>query len=217
MAKIRSIIKFSGTLSEITFVNSKTYGTHARAKRGTYTPIVLSEGMQKSGEVQKRVNLMAKIIFDATNLFVPGFKDGKFWSRLISIFRQQHKHGKEYSYADFHLMNMRLDYPGSRLGSLKLVVGDNTRVSLEYRMNGTGEYLVRLLRFASDENLFNAYPAEILVARLSYNDHVNRHSFSFSPLPITANILYAIHCDRLVNGQPSGMLKNQSVQFFSFP
>lgn len=61
MAKVRSILKLSGTLSKLTFVDSKAYGPHVRAERGSNTEISLAEGMKKSSVVQTQVNLMAKL------------------------------------------------------------------------------------------------------------------------------------------------------------
>lgn len=157
MAKIRSIVEISGTLSDITFVDSRAYGAHARAKRGTYTPITLAEGMQKSAKVQTQVNQLAKIIFDAVNAFVPGFKDGKFWSRLLSVFRQQQKAGRKYSYSDFDLMEMRLDYPTSRQGYFRLLSTQNNGVQLHYQLVNKTDYAIRLLRIASDATLLHPF------------------------------------------------------------
>jgi hypothetical protein len=62
MAKARSIIKLSGTIGDITFVDSMAYGFHGRKKRTVWEK---SEGMISSSTSQTQANLMAKIIFDA--------------------------------------------------------------------------------------------------------------------------------------------------------
>ena len=213
MAKVRSIIQISGTLSEITFVNSKAYGTHARAKRGTYKPITLSEGMKKSAAVQTKVNQIAKIVFDSLNTFVPGFKDGKFWSRLLSVLRKQQKAGKNFSYHDFNLMEMRFDYPSSKLGSFWLTA-DKDVMQLHYQLAKETTYSLKLLRIATDTTLLNPYPTEVLSFIVDYSKGTLSIPFLFSSLPADANILYVLHCEQLQNGLPTGMLKSQGVKFF---
>jgi hypothetical protein len=215
MAKVRSIIKLSGTLSDITFVDSNAYGAHARAKRGTYTPISLSEGMLKSAEVQKQVNLMAKIIFDAVKSFVPGFKDGKFWARLLSVFRKQQKEGKNYSYKYFDLMEMRLEYPTSKHGYFRLLVEDPNRVQLHYQLAKDDSYCLKLLRMASDETLLRPYPPEVVELVVAYQRGMQMQPFVFSVLPADANVLWVLHCEQLIDDQPAGLLKSRGVNFFA--
>ncbi|RZK73183.1 MAG: hypothetical protein EOO85_17900 [Pedobacter sp.] len=215
MAKVRSIIKISGTLSEMTFVDSKAYGAHARAKRGTYTPITLAEGMQKSAVVQTEVNQIAKIVFDAVNVFVPGFKDGKFWARLLSGFRKQHKAGARYSYRDFDLMEMRLDYPTSRLGSFRLVSGKSNTVQLHYQLAKNESYGIKLLRIASDATLLKPYPNEVMEIVVDFEHGTTTIPIVFSELPVGANVLWVLHCEQLIDGLPAGLLKSQGVKFFS--
>jgi hypothetical protein len=214
MAKVRSIIKISGTLSDITFVDSKAYGAHARAKRGTYTPISLSEGMLKSAEVQKQVNLMAKVIFDAVNGFVPGFKDGKFWARLLSVFRKQQKAGKIYSYKDFDLMEMRLEYPTSRHGFFRVVVEAPHKVQLHYQLAKEKNYHLSLLRIASDDTLLTSYPPEVVELVVAYQGRTDVVPLVFSDLPGDANVLWVLHCEQLIDDQPAGFLKCRGVKFF---
>jgi hypothetical protein len=214
MAKVRSIIKLSGTLSDMTFVDSKAYGAHARAKRGTYSPISLSEGMQKSAEVQKQVNLMAKVIFDAVNSFVPGFKDGKFWSRLLSIFRKQHKDGRIFSYKDFDLMEMRLEYLTSKHGFFKLVAENNNKVQLHYQLAKEESYVLKLLRIASNETLLMAYAQEVVEVVVAYQRRMEVKPFVFSDLPAGANVLWVLHFEQLIADKPAGILKCQGVKFF---
>lgn len=215
MAKIRSIVEISGTLSDITFVDSRAYGAHARAKRGTYTPITLAEGMKKSAKVQTLVNQLAKIVFDEVNAFVPGFKNGKFWSRLLSVFRQQQKDGKSYSYSDFDLMEMRLDYPTSRQGSFRLVRDQENNLQLHYQFTKETGYVIRLLRIATDATLLNMYATEVFTITVERNLNKGIIPIVFTVLPEEANVLFVLHCEQVLNGQPAGLLKTQSVKFLN--
>lgn len=214
MAKVRSILKLSGTLAGMTFVDSKAYGAHARAKRGTYTPISLPPGMQKSAEVQKQVNLMAKLVFDAVNNFVPGFKDGKFWARLLSVFRKQQKEGKNYSYKDFDLMEMRLEYPTSKHGFFRLAVEGTNKVQLHYKLAKGESYRLSLLRIAGDETLLIPYPEEVVEVVVAYQGGMEVLPFAFSELPAGTNVLWVLHCEQLIDGLLAGLLKSRGVKFF---
>jgi len=214
MAKVRSILKLSGTLAEMTFVDSKAYGPHARNKRGTFTPITLADGMKKSAELQTQVNQIAKIVFDEVNAFVPGFKDGKFWSRLLSVFRQQQKLGNGFSYHGLDLMEMRIDYPTSKQGLFRLLKNQANGLQLHFQLANQTDYAIRLLRIAGDATLLNPYPTTLVETTIDGNLRSGFVSIEFDALPKAANVLYVLHCEQLVDGQSAGLLKNQSVKFF---
>lgn len=214
MAKVHSIIEFSGTMADVTFVNSKAYGTHARAKRGTYTPITLAEGMKKSGAVQTEVNQLAKIVFDVVNAFVPGFKDGKFWARILSLFRKQKKAGLAYHYHDFDLMEMRWDYPISKLGSFRLAKASAPLVQLHYQLADEKAYRIRLLRIVTDVTLLVTESIEMLTVNTVLGTNSDIIPFEFSEVPTGSNVLYALHCEELMGGMPAGLLKCQGLRFF---
>lgn len=213
MAKTRSIIKFSGTLSGLTFVDSKTYGAHARAKRGTYKPVSLNQGMKESGAAQKQVNLIAKVIFDAVKGFAPGFKDGKLWTRLLSVFRQQHKAGKSYSYHDLNTMEARNEYPSAKHGSFRITKDQNQGLLLHYQLQKQDAYRLSLLRIATDESLLLLYPSETLTIDLKNETRTGQFHIDFSVLPANAQTLYVLHCEQLANGVPTGLLKSKGVRF----
>ncbi len=215
MAKVRSVFKLSGTLSDMTFVDSRAYNTHARAKRGTHKPITLADGMKESAAIQKQVNLMAKVVFDAVNDFVPGFKDGKLWARLLSIFRQQKKAGKNYSYADFNSTEMRVDYPTSKHGLFQLMKSPNEGTLVHYQLQGIGSYRIRLLRIATDETLLQPYPHETLTVDINDGTKMGSLRLDFSVLPAHAHQLYVLHCEQLVNGKPADLMKSKGVRFLS--
>lgn len=91
MAKnISPIFKFQGTLDQLTFVKSRTYGPHVRTKRGTYTPVKLNKTMRKCKEQLMKCNKQAKAVFDALREEV---RDGSLWWRLLRIFFARGKEG----------------------------------------------------------------------------------------------------------------------------
>ncbi|MES2651096.1 MAG: hypothetical protein V4663_05120 [Bacteroidota bacterium] len=213
MAKVRSIMKLSGTIEGITFVDSTAYGAHSRAKRGTYTAVTLAEGMKISSSNQNEANLRAKIIFDAVNEFAPGFKEGTFWSRLISIFRKQKKAGKGYNYSDFGEMEMRYDYSTSKQGDFRLD-SSGSSIVLSYNLKVDTGYRLSILRIATDETLLIPYPNEILEAVVQTGEKNGTAQFDFTSLPKETPILYALQCEQLLNGKLTGALKGKSVRFF---
>lgn len=215
MAKADSVVKIIGTLGDITFVNSKNDGIYARAKRGTYKKISLAEGMKESSKVQAEVNLKAKLIFDAVKGFVPGFKDGKLWTRLLSVFRQQKKMGKSYSYSGFNGMEMRTDYPSSKHGSFHLTKDVEAGLLLRYQLFKKDSYRLRLLRIASDQDLSQSHSVETLTFDLLDGAQKGEIPFGFSELTAGVQTLYVLHCEQLINGEPSGLLRSKAVQFLT--
>jgi hypothetical protein len=89
MAKLTSMFTYNGTFREVTMVDSRTYGEHIRAARGTYKPALINDALKKSGELIKVANGYAKAIKDAFEPFREGHKEGTMWYRLVSIFRLQ--------------------------------------------------------------------------------------------------------------------------------
>jgi hypothetical protein len=98
MAKSNSVLKLQGTLSDLTFVNSPTYGNHVRAKRGTHKVAEVNEAFKHESKQLVSANLPAKIIKDAIEPYRRDFIDGQLWQRLVSKFRKQLK---DYGKFDF--------------------------------------------------------------------------------------------------------------------
>jgi hypothetical protein len=95
MAKLRpSVIKVQGSILDVTVVRGRRYGTHVRARRGTYTPVTLNDQMKQSKERLLSSNKPAKLIFDAVR---SEHKDGGLWTDLLAVFRKQLKEDKGFS------------------------------------------------------------------------------------------------------------------------
>jgi hypothetical protein len=100
MPKVKSVIKLSGTLDQLTFVRSHTYGDHVRRKRGSVKPAVVNDAFKKSSDELRAATPYAKLIKDSVNPYVIRFKDWTLWSRLRSFFRKQVREGS----IDYHLL-----------------------------------------------------------------------------------------------------------------
>jgi hypothetical protein len=89
MAKSDSLINLQGTIGGLTFVKSRAYGDHVRAKRGTYKKAELNQAMKEGSAKLKVANVHAKIFKDAIDPHRVNIVDGTFWQRLLSLFRRQ--------------------------------------------------------------------------------------------------------------------------------
>jgi hypothetical protein len=86
--------QFQGTIGGVTYVNSKKYGLHIRAKKGTYTPIVVTASMQESMGLLQQCNQQARPLFQALR---DEYHDSGLWSRLVSLFYKELKAGRKFS------------------------------------------------------------------------------------------------------------------------
>lgn len=94
MARTTSpIFKFAGTIADLTFVNSQRYKPHTRRKKGTVTPIVLTDALIESKDRLQLCNQQARPIFQALR----EYRDGSFWSRLVALFFRELKAGRKIS------------------------------------------------------------------------------------------------------------------------
>jgi len=208
MAKAKKNFKLSRTINGITYVDSKAYQPHIRAKRGTYTPISLANGMKTSAVEQSRANLMAKIVFDAVHNFAPNFKDGKFWSRLVSVFRQLIKERDDNGYTLLQGMDVRPDYAMSKHGSFVLN-HKHDNIQLKYRFMVDSPFRLSILRIATDQSMLIPYPEEVISREIGQEEA----RFNFSPLPDGTQVLYVLKCEQLVEGKIQGLLSQKSVSF----
>lgn len=88
MPKITSFASPEQIGEGYTVVNSPKYGRHVRAKRGTHTPLVVTETMKKAGELVRSANAHAKVINDAFKPFCTDIRDTERWTRLVVLFRK---------------------------------------------------------------------------------------------------------------------------------
>lgn len=89
MAKKRARRKGAGDGD--VFVDSRTYGPHNRAKRGTHKPAVLNDGMKASQSHLKLAAAYGRLIRGPIESFRGGFLLGQFWQQLQSALRRQFK------------------------------------------------------------------------------------------------------------------------------
>lgn len=96
-------------------VDSKTYGNHLRAARGSKSPAELNDAMKKHGRRLLASAVPAKLIRDALLPFRTNFTGGQIWQRLLKHFALQAKEGRDYSVSGIVNWDLNNEYPTSRL------------------------------------------------------------------------------------------------------
>ncbi len=117
-------------------VNSKAYGVHQRAPRGSKSRAVLNSAMKANGRRLRKSNIPAKLILDALQPFRENFKGGLLWQRLVKHFAAQAKEGKAYSVSGIENWDLNTQYLTSRLMAARVKIMPNDDFSnLEVGVN----------------------------------------------------------------------------------
>ena len=117
-------------------VNSKAYGRHERAPRGSKSRAVLNAAMKAHGRRLRKSNTPAKLIMDALQPFRENFKGGMLWQKLVSNFAAQAKAGDAYSVAGIENWDLNDRYLTSRLMTTRVKITPNDYFSnLEVSVN----------------------------------------------------------------------------------
>ncbi len=121
-------------------VNSKAYGRHHRAARGSKSRAVLNPAMKAHGRRLRKSNIPAKLIMDALQPFRENFKGGMLWQRLVKHFAGQAKEGVAYNVAGIEYWDLNAVYPTSRLMATRVKITpddhfSNLEVSVNYRFS----------------------------------------------------------------------------------
>jgi hypothetical protein len=106
-------------------INSKAYGRHERAARGSQSKIKLSEALKKHSQRMIGSNKPAKLIQEALMPFRVNFKGGLFWQRLVKHFAAQAKDNRDYSVLGMSNWDLNKAYPTSRIMAPTMTVKVN--------------------------------------------------------------------------------------------
>lgn len=114
MAKSDSLINLRGTFGGLTFVKSRTYGDHVRAKRGTHKKAEVNSALKSESKLLLKANVPAKILKDAISPYLGNLANGTLWPRLVSVMNRQLKtHGK-FDFGYLNPFEFNTDYPFER-------------------------------------------------------------------------------------------------------
>jgi len=113
MAKtVSPIFKFQGTIEDLTFVNSKRYKPHVRARKNSKTPFVMTAALAESKARLQQCNQYAKPVFQALKAELP---DGGLWSRLVSKLFAELKAGRPLGLECLKDLECNLQHPLSEV------------------------------------------------------------------------------------------------------
>ncbi|HVY73905.1 MAG TPA: hypothetical protein VG890_03690 [Puia sp.] len=122
--------KSSSKPGEEVLVDSRAYGKHTRAARGSKSKAVLNPAMKAHGRRLRKSNAPAKLITDALRPFRENFKGGMIWQRLVKHFSAQAKKGEAYSVRGIGIWDLNEQYFTSRLMSAGVRVKPNDDFSM---------------------------------------------------------------------------------------
>jgi hypothetical protein len=128
MAISNSIIKLQGTIAGLTFVNSRRYGDHVRAKRGTYKKASVNESFRTESHLLLKANIPAKIFKDAIEPYRCSH-GGTLWPRLVSLFRKQLKERGSIDFSSMVGFEVDADHPILRIFPLRATITLNENKS----------------------------------------------------------------------------------------
>lgn len=109
-------------------------------------------------------------------------------------------------------MEMRIEYATSKHGSFQLAKSRNKGLLLYYNLRKNKSYRLRVLRIAVDETMLQAYPHETLSVDLNEGDKSGSLELNFTELPAGSDVLYVLHCEQLVAGEPAHLLQSKGVR-----
>lgn len=119
MAKSDSVLGLQGTFANMTFVHSRTYGKHIRAKRGTHKPADVNDSFKETSRYLIAANRPARMIKAALDPYCENFKCGQLWQRLVSIFRIQLKERGLTDLTALEGFEIHKEYPLARFMQIK--------------------------------------------------------------------------------------------------
>jgi hypothetical protein len=122
MAKSKTPKKKRKLPPKMVTVNSRTYGKHERAARGSWTKAKLNDAMKGHSERLIGSNLPAKLILDALAPYRTNFKGGQIWQKLVKHFAKQAKLFKDYSVLGIEHWDLNQRYLTSKLISPRVKI-----------------------------------------------------------------------------------------------
>ncbi|HTN22275.1 MAG TPA: hypothetical protein VL125_17485 [Pelobium sp.] len=174
------------------YVNSRTYGGHWRAKRGSKTPASLNSNLQKSTADLEVANKAARLIKSYLDPFRYNFMGGLIWQKLVKEFKRQAKEEKAFHTENFNRMDTWDLYPMDRFrtyinchcqaDSLQLTVTLNLNRHPDFKRKFVDSYRISMLAIFPDFEKMEAWDEGCISDIFFLKDAVAPVSFHF-PVP----------------------------------
>ena len=118
-----------------TIVNSKAYGEHTRARRGTRSKVEVNETLKTHTLLLTGANMPARLVKNEIDSHRAGFPSGQLWQHLVGMFKTQLKMNLPLSVDQLMLKDICKDYPLTRLlkhGLIKVITSGPDAVNVTF-------------------------------------------------------------------------------------
>jgi len=199
--------------TEKVWVESRTYGGHWRAKRGSKTPAKVNDAMLKSSQDLQTANKAAKLIKMHIDPFRHNFMGGQLWQQLVKKFKQQINAGQGFNTQNLKELEVWAFYPQSRFGAVftpEIKVSDSAlSVKLKrlhhpnFKRSFTDSYRLSMLAIFPNLEKMEA-ENEISPSKVFFmKDKVEDVSFEFAVPIQAAHYLLVLKVEGTENGEPN--------------
>jgi hypothetical protein len=173
---------------ERTRVNSKTYGEHTRACRGSKSKAELNDTLKRHTHLLIGANVPARLVKQAIDNIREGFPSGQLWQSLVGMFKMQLKLGIPLNVDPLMYKDIHKDYRQSRLakqGYIHTISADSERVAVNirnlrpvFRRTTIDRYMVRINGLFFDFDTME-FTSECYSSPIVPLDHGGLLSFEF--------------------------------------
>jgi hypothetical protein len=203
------------------WVESRTYGGHWRARRGSKNPAKVNDAMLKSSQELQLANKAARLIKLHIDPFRSDFMGGQLWQHLVKKFKQQIKAGQEFNTQNLKELEVWATYPQSRFGAVFTpeikVSSSSIYVTLKrvhhpnFKRSFTDSYQLSMLAIFPDFEKMEAED-EVSAAKVFFmKDKVEDVSFGFTVPAGAAHYLLVLKVEGTENGEPNDNVTIKSM------
>jgi len=132
MTKKRSLFNLADPLR--TTVNSKTYGRHTRASRGTKSKVEVNETLKAHNLLLTSANIPAVLVKKAIDSYRDGLPAGQLWQFLVGMFKVQLKMMLPLNVDKLMFRDISKEYTFSRLvrqGFKQAITADRSMIRVD--------------------------------------------------------------------------------------
>jgi len=110
-----------------TYVDSKAYGEHKRARRGTKSKVEVNDTFKVHNVLLSGANIPASLVKKAIDTYRSDFPSGQLWQFLVGMFKTQLKMNIPLNVDQLMYKDINTDYRLSRIlkGGYKLEISSN--------------------------------------------------------------------------------------------
>jgi hypothetical protein len=172
-----------------TIVNSRAYGEHTRARRGTRSKVEVNETLKMHAVLLTGANTPARLVKNEIDRYRAGFPSGQLWQFLVGMFKRQLKMKLPLSVDQLTVKDIARYYPMSRLlkqGMNKTVTSNPNTVTItleklhpQFRRKALDGYMVEVAVMYFDFEIMESTSDSSVSAIVPLN-HPGKLSFELS-------------------------------------